>query len=96
MSNKTNDAIKKAKKILAKYRDEIMQKYSVKQTGVGYKIKGGRLTDKVAIIFYVDKKMNDNELAKRGVERIPKRIERIPTDVVEITGGFKPRINAKK
>lgn len=96
MSNKTNDAIKEAKKILAKYRDEIMQKYSVKQTGVGYKIKGGRLTDKVAIIFYVDKKMNDNELAKKGVERIPKRIERIPTDVVEIPGGFKPRINAKK
>ena len=34
----------------------------VEQTGIGYKIQNGKLTDTVAILFYVRKKKNRDEL----------------------------------
>jgi hypothetical protein len=34
----------------------------VEQTGIGYKIQNGKLTDIVAILFYVKKKKNKDEL----------------------------------
>lgn len=77
--------------MLEKNRDKIRNKYSVKQMGVGYKIEGGKITDKIAIIFYVDKKIREDKLASKGITPLPKEIEGIPTDVVEISGGFKLR-----
>ena len=34
----------------------------VEQTGIGYKIQNGKPTDTVAILFYVRKKKNKDEL----------------------------------
>ncbi len=95
MATKANDTLEKAKKVLEKHRDKIRSKYSVKQMGVGYKIEGGKITDKIAIIFYVDKKISQDELVSKGLTSIPKEIEGIPTDVVEIPGGFKLRKNVE-
>jgi hypothetical protein len=81
----------KAKDILNRYRLELKKKYLVEQTGIGYKIQNGKLTDTVAILFYVKKKKNKDELGAEGVLPIPKEIEGIPTDVIAIPEGFKPQ-----
>jgi hypothetical protein len=52
----------KAKDILNRLRVELKKKYLVEQTGIGYKIQNGKLTDTVAILFYVKKKKNKDEL----------------------------------
>ena len=52
----------KAKDILNRHRVEQKKKYLVGQTGIGYKIQNGKLTDTVAILFYVKKKKNKDEL----------------------------------
>ena len=81
----------KAKDILNRHRVELKKKYLVEQTGIGYKIQNGKLTDTVAILFYVKKKKNKDELEAEGVFPIPKEIEGIPTDVIAIPEGFKPQ-----
>jgi len=81
----------KAKDILNRHRVELKKKYLIEQTGIGYKIQNGKLTDTVAILFYVKKKKNKDELEAEGVLPIPKEIEGIPTDVIAIPEGFKPQ-----
>ena len=46
--------------------------------GVGYKVIGGRRTDRLAIRVYVEKKQDVPE-----AEAIPKMIRGVPTDVIE-------------
>lgn len=48
--------------ILNRHLVEQKKKYLVEQTGIGYKIQNGKLTDTVAILFYVKKKKNKDEL----------------------------------
>lgn len=83
--------VSKAEQVLRRHRSEIRNRYSINQMGVGYKTAGGRITNKVALVFYVDKKKSKSELASQGIEPVPKEIEGIPTDIVEVRGGFKPR-----
>jgi hypothetical protein len=65
----------------------------VKQTGIGFKIKNGKImTDTVAMIFFVRFKPKINALRRLNIEPLPKEIEGIPTDVVEIPTGFDKRI----
>jgi hypothetical protein len=65
----------------------------VKQTGIGFKRKDGKImTDTVAMIFYVRFKPKINALRRLNIEPLPKEIEGIPTDVVEIPTGFDKRI----
>ncbi|HJT48128.1 MAG TPA: hypothetical protein VJ729_08080 [Nitrososphaeraceae archaeon] len=81
----------KAKDVLATQRDELKKKYSVDSTGIGYKIRNGKLTDTIAIIFYVKRKKTTEELMSEGITPIPAEIEGIPTDVISIPKGFRPR-----
>jgi hypothetical protein len=53
----------KAKDILNRHRVELKKEYLVEQTGIGYKIQNGKLTDTVAILFYVKKKKNKENLS---------------------------------
>jgi hypothetical protein len=65
----------------------------VKQTAIGFKRKNGKImTDTVAMIFYVRFKPEINALRRLNIEPLPKEIEGIPTDVVEIPTGFDKRI----
>ena len=59
--------------------------------GVGYKIKDGRLTDTVGIVMFVTKKPSNEMLPRQQIEPVPKEIEGITTDIIEIPGGFRPR-----
>ncbi|HAA89753.1 MAG: Uncharacterized protein XD63_0466 [Thermoanaerobacterales bacterium 50_218] len=50
--------------------------------GIGYKKKGQRETDELAVIFFVEKKLPAEAL--RIDQLVPRRIAGVPTDVVEI------------
>lgn len=81
----------KAKDLLATRRDELKKKYSVDSTGIGYKIRNGKLSDTIAVLFYVKRKKTKEELMSEGIPQIPEEIEGVPTDVIAIPKGFRPR-----
>lgn len=91
MEQADKERVNRAISVLNKISSDSKKKYSVKQMGVGFKIKNGKMTNQLALIFYVNKKMSKEELASEGITPIPEDVEGIPTDVVEIKGGFKPR-----
>jgi hypothetical protein len=77
--------------MIQKRRSELVYNYRIRQTAVGYKIKGGKLTEDVGIIAYVSKKQDEAKLRALGVEPIPKHIEGVVTDVQAIR--FFPQIS---
>lgn len=90
MSN-TPAVIKKAKKILLLHGNDLEHKYGASGSSIGYKIKDGKITDDVALIFYVKNKKNDKQLKDEGISSVPTKINGIPTDVVVFKKGLKPK-----
>jgi hypothetical protein len=88
LTEKESDLVERAKKILNDRRDEFQEKYGVDQMGVGYKKMDGRITDKIALVFYVKRKKQKPELSS---DQIPENIDGIATDVVVVPKGFVPR-----
>jgi hypothetical protein len=82
------DTIDKAKSIIKREGSNFIKKYGAIGSAVGFKITDGVITDKTAIIFYINKKKTLEELTRENILPIPKEIEGIPTDVVAITKGF--------
>lgn len=91
MSKQRATQIDHAKRYLKIHDDEIMKKFALEGSAVGYKIKDGKYTDTVALIFYVKKKKSKEELLSEGISPIPEKMDGIPTDVVVISKGFQPR-----
>ena len=83
--------IDQAKRFLKMHDDEIRKKFAVEGSAIGYKIKDGKYTDTVALIFYVKKKKTKEELLAEGISPIPDKMDGIPTDVVVMSKGFQPR-----
>lgn len=79
-------------KVIAKNSFSLARRSKIRQAGVGYKITDGKITDTVGIVFFVKNKPSPEVLRDQQIEPVEKEIEGIPTDVVEIPGGFKPRI----
>jgi hypothetical protein len=77
--------------VIQKHRTELIRRSKIKQIGVGYKISDGRITDKIGVVVFVTKKPSEKQLRAQQIEPIPKRIDGIVTDVIEVPGGFKPR-----
>jgi hypothetical protein len=88
LTEKDSDLVERGKKILNERKKEFQEKYGVDQMGVGYKTVGGRITDKIALVFYVKRKKEKRELSS---DEIPERIDGIATDVVVVPKGFVPR-----
>jgi hypothetical protein len=80
-----------AKRRLKVHDHEISKKYAIEDYAVGYKIKDGKYTDTVALIFYVKKKKSKEELLAEGIDLIPEKIDGIPTDTVARPKGFMPK-----
>ncbi len=78
------EQMENAKKILDEHREEIKTRWPNSGTGIGYKIRKGRITDEVAIIFYIKKKKSKEDLSAHGEEPIPEQFYGIPTDVQEL------------
>jgi hypothetical protein len=91
MSTQKATQIDKAKRYLNMHGDDLRKKYATDGSAVGYKLKNGKYIDTVALIFYVKKKKNKQELSSQGITPIPEKMDGIPTDVVVISKGFQPR-----
>lgn len=71
----------KAKKLLSRYRHELLKKTNVVAVGTGYKKVKGKKTDVISIVCSVKKKIGLSLLNPKDI--IPADIDRIPTDVIE-------------
>jgi hypothetical protein len=81
----------KARRVLDMHGNDMRKKYATEGSAIGYKIKDGKYTDTIALIFYVKKKKSKEELLSQGIIPIPKEIDGVPTDVVVMSKGFQPR-----
>lgn len=85
--------IKKIQTVLKKYSKELEAINKVKQKCIGYKIKNGEIMrDTIAAIFFVRYKPEMKMLRSLNIEPLPKEIDGIPTDIVEVPTGFEKRI----
>jgi hypothetical protein len=75
-------AIQKATDVKARYEARLLQKANVVGVGVGFRERGGKLTEEVALVVNVTHKLPQQQLAPQ--DRIPNEIEGVPVDVREI------------
>ncbi|MCZ7356838.1 MAG: hypothetical protein O8C66_14235 [Candidatus Methanoperedens sp.] len=73
--------IEEAKRIKNKYESALLKKKGVVGCATGYKVIGGRKSNKPAIICYVMKKKPKRELREEDI--VPGELDGVPTDVVE-------------
>ena len=64
------------------YRDMLLSKPNVIGLGIGYRKIAGQMTNTIALIVMVDKKIPASQL--RPGDQIPREIEGIPIDVQEV------------
>jgi hypothetical protein len=74
-------AIQQAMAVKARHEARLMQKANVVGIGVGFRERGGKLTDKIALVVNVTHKVPTAHLAPEDV--IPSEIEGVPVDVRE-------------
>ncbi|NTV67997.1 MAG: hypothetical protein HGB06_10040 [Chlorobaculum sp.] len=83
--------------VLGSVRSSLMSRKNVVATGIGYKISAGKKTGELSIVCSVERKEVSARLL--GSEMVPKAVDGVPTDVVEIgrirafvppTGKFRP------
>lgn len=80
-------------KVLKKHSRRLVKDCKVGQFGIGYKITGNKIKKNTpSIVIYVTKKHTEKSLQSLQIIPVPKKIEGIPTDIIEIPGGFLPRI----
>ncbi len=82
------DKLAKAKNLVKTQKDSIMKKYNINNIGVGFKTENGKITEKIAIIFHVNK--NDKKSMAK-IKDLPEDIEGIPIDVVIMEENFEIR-----
>lgn len=78
-------------RVIEKHRQELAAESRVKQIGVGFKIKNRKITDTVAIIIFVTNRPTNKQLRDQHIQPIPKEIDGVATDIIEIPGGFQLR-----
>jgi hypothetical protein len=74
-------AVQQAIAIKARHEARLMQKANVVGVGVGFRERGGKLTDEVALVVNVIRKLPEDQLAPEDL--IPTEIEGVPVDVHE-------------
>jgi len=75
-------AIRRALAVKARHEAQLMRKANVVGVGVGFREWGGRLTDEVALVVNVTRKLPSSQLAPQDL--IPGEIEGVPVDVREV------------
>ncbi len=84
---------KDIKKIKEKHEKELFDKRGVLAVGIGHKIKDGKDTKKDSIVVFVKTKMIEEALLNS--EKVPKKIDGIETDVIEIGEEIRPLYRKK-
>jgi hypothetical protein len=65
--------------VKAKYEHELMQQPNVIGVGVGYRMRGGEMTDEVTIVVLVRQKLMPQSL--NSDEMLPAELDGVPVDV---------------
>ena len=74
-------AIQQAMTVKARHEAHLLQKANVIGIGVGFRERGGVLTDEVALVVNVTRKLPNDQLAPEDI--IPREMEGVPVDVRE-------------
>ena len=75
-------AIARARAVKEKYEVNLLQKKNVIGIGIGFEARAGQLTDTVALIVNVRKKVAEDDLSPQDL--LPETLEGVPVDVVEV------------
>jgi endonuclease G len=84
-----SENIKSALRVLAKHRQRLRKNNALTQVGVGYKIVDGKVTDTIAIVAVVRRKLEYEQLSEMHLDPLPGEIEGVPTDIIEVPDGFR-------
>jgi hypothetical protein len=76
------DALQRVLAVKARHESELMRKSNVVGVGVGFREKAGHLTDEIALVVNVIRKLPSSQLAPEDF--VPREIEGVPVDVREI------------
>jgi hypothetical protein len=80
----TEEELLKAKE---KYTDDLLARRGVHAVGIGLKERGGALTNELAIVCFVDTKLEVSKLDPDDI--VPRLLDGVPTDV-QVTPAFEP------
>jgi hypothetical protein len=72
----------KAAAVLARHQDDLLGYPNVVGTAVGLRTRKGRPSDERCLVVYVQRKVPESELGEGEV--IPREVEGVPVDVVEV------------
>ena len=84
---------KSIQKVIQTRKSDLIIRNKVRRTGIGYKIKDGKITDEVGILVFVRWKPSIQALLDQKIEPVPKVIDGYKTDVINLPLGFTPRIS---
>jgi len=77
---------------MKKHRSELGSRCKVRQMGIGYKTSKRKMKkDSLCMVIFVTKKFSAKSLRQQLIKPVPKKIDDIMTDIVEIPAGFRPR-----
>jgi hypothetical protein len=77
----SDDMLRRAIEVKERYLEQLLGKANVLSVGVGYRQRGGRLTEEVVLVVNVTRKVPLRQLRPEDV--VPPTIEGIPVDVQE-------------
>lgn len=80
--NKTQEQVDRASAVLRVHREDLLSRANVVAVGVGFVERGGHLTDEVALIVKVTRKVPRERLARE--ELLPQELDGVPVDVQEV------------
>lgn len=76
-----DDLIRQAQQVKARHEGRLMKKANVVGVGIGFRQRGDKLTDEIALVVNVARKLPVAQLAPEDI--IPSEIEGVPVDVHE-------------
>jgi hypothetical protein len=77
----SDQSMQRAIEVKRRHEQELLRKANVVAVGIGYRTRGGELTQEVSIVVSVKAKVPSSKLKARDL--IPTSIEDVPVDVVE-------------
>jgi hypothetical protein len=80
--SRENTHYEKVKRVKEKYEDFLMSKEGVVGCSIGYKVVRGERTRELSIVCLVKEKKPEESLSKKDL--VPREIEGVPVDVVEV------------
>ena len=78
----STEQLERLRRAKAEYEDDLMRKANVVGVGIGYRTRGGVVTDEPCIVASVTRKVPPSGLSAQDV--IPNQLDGVPVDVQEV------------